>query len=295
MFRLIYRQRRRLLFGTFFVTMALILMALDFGGAEIIGPYPTWIMLTAVGLTSLLVALGVLLTGILIILLMPNWRSMIELFALIFFVNAVLGILAPSVYDIPYFGGFMPLFLTIAIFSLVYGEALDRFRLWVDYDATRSFVSPKAPEELWAELVPCEAPVEGHWDSLLYRLEPDPEDADTLQAQYTHGGSCYEHQTMTFLEKEAPHIARYHHVGEVDPKNRSLVEGIYEVRITPREGGGSTVTFLTRRNLMLHRQALAMWFDDHLGDQADHLRARHMGRADWSQTGRYRRKVGQFA
>lgn len=100
---------------------------------------------------------------------------------------------------------------------------------------------------------------------------------------------------MTFLDKEAPRHALYHHVGEVDPKNRSLVEGICTVQIDPLQTGGSRVTLSLSRNLMLHRQALAIWFDDHLGDQTDHLRARHHGKRDWSFTGRYRRKVGQFA
>lgn len=66
------------------------------------------------------------------------------------------------------------------------------------------------------------------------------------------------------------------------------------MRISPKDGGGWTVTLLTRRNLLLHREALAMWFDDALGDQTDRLRARHLSRAEWSPTGRYRRKVAQF-
>ncbi|NNE52548.1 MAG: hypothetical protein HKN30_09110 [Sulfitobacter sp.] len=295
MLRLIYRQRRRLLFGTFFGTLALMLMALNQAGTEFLYEQATWITLVALGLTTLVVALALFLGSTLFLLLLPNWRMMIEFLPFVLFVNAVLNNLVPGWTEIPYIGVVMPIALTMVIFSLMYGEALDRLRLWVDYRSKRSFVSPKSAEELWAELVPGEAPIENHWDSLLYSLEPDPEDPDSLIAEYTHGSSVYEHQTMTFLDKAAPTHARYHHVGEVDPKNRSLVEGIYEVHITPREKGGCLVTLDERRDLMVHRQALMMWFDDHLGDQADHLQSQHLGRRDWSQTGRYRRKVGQFA
>lgn len=182
MFRLIYRQRRRLLFGRLFATLALMLMALDMGGAEIIAGFPAWIALTALTLTTLKVALCVLAIATLVILLMPNWRIIVELFAIVSFLNAVLGILFPAVYAIPYIGAFTPVFLTIATFSIIYGETLDRWRLWIDYDAQRSFVSPKTPDALWAELVPGEAPTRDHWDSLLYTLEPDPEDPDSYIA-----------------------------------------------------------------------------------------------------------------
>ena len=129
MLRLLFRQRRRLLFGGFFGTMALMLMALDYGGREIIGVYPKWIALTALGLTTQIVALGILFVSAAIVLFLGKWRRMIELFSLVFCVNATLGILFPSLYEIPYIGGFVPLILIIAIFSLVYEEALDRFHL----------------------------------------------------------------------------------------------------------------------------------------------------------------------
>ena len=295
MFRLIYRQRRRLLFGSFFGTLALMLMFLDMGGHAILAVYPTWITVTSMVLTASIVAIGIFLAGAAIVLLLPNWRMMIELMSLVLFLNATTTILFPAIYDIPLIGMFWPFILTVSIFSVMYGEVLDGLRPWVDYRSTRSFLSPKSADELWAELVPGEAPIARHWDSMLYTLEPDPEEPDSFAVQYTHGGSVYEHQTMTYLEKDAPHYAKYHHVGEVDPKNRSLVEGIYEVQITPLETGGCKVTFTACRSLMLHRQALAMWFDDHLGDQVDHLRALHLGRSDWSQSGRIRRKVSQFA
>ncbi|MFC6637916.1 hypothetical protein GV827_06675 [Sulfitobacter sp. JBTF-M27] len=294
MLRLIYRQRRRLLFGSFFGTLALMMMVLDMGGLGVLGTYPTWILVTTLVLTSLVVATCIFAVSALLILLLPNWRMMIELTGLVTFASASMSVVFPAAYEVPLIGSFWPFILTVMIFSVIYGEVLDRFRIWVDYRSKRSFVSPKSAQELWTELVPGEAPIADHWDSMLYMLEPDPDEPDSYAVQYTHGGSVYEHQTMTYLKKDAPHFAKYHHVGEVDPKNRSLVEGTYEIEITPRDKGGCKVTFTASRNLMLHRQALALWFDDHLGDQADHLRARHLGRSDWSQSGRLRRKISQY-
>jgi hypothetical protein len=295
MFRLIYRQRRRLILGAFFATLGLMMMALDKGALDLITDHPAWIAPVTIVLTALIVMACTVAVGAMVILLLPNWRYLLEMMGITIFVNAAFNTFLPSVFDIPVIGGFVPFILAMFVFALMYGEMLDRFRLWLDYRSVRSFVSPKSADALWAELVPGEAPVAAHWDSLLYSLEPDPEDPDTFQVQYNHGISFFEHQTMTFLEKDAPFHAKYHHVGEVNPNNRSLVEGTYEVRIIPRDSGGCKVTIRDCRDLMLHRAALAAWFDDTLGDQVDHLRARHKGRRDWSLTGRIRRKIGQLS
>lgn len=305
MLRLIYRQRRRLIVGGFFGTLGLMMMVMDqfhvigLSGEGLSGEglssEPAWIVAATLILTAILVWIGFMLAGAVIVLLLPNWRFMVEMIGIVIFANAAMNALFPWVYHIPFIGPLAPFILSMSFFALMYGELLDRFRLWLDYREQRSFVSPKSAQELWAELVPGAAPIEHHWDSLLYSMEPDPDDPDAYQVQYNHGVSLYEHQTMTFLQKDSPHYAKYHHVGEVDPKNRHLVEGTYEIRITPRAKGGCTVTFSDCRSLMLHRLALTVWFDDYLGDQTDHLRARHRGRSDWSLAGRLRRKIGQLS
>ncbi|MEM7521629.1 MAG: hypothetical protein AAF307_11390 [Pseudomonadota bacterium] len=295
MFRLLYRQRRRILFTAFFTTMALMLFVVQTYWAAAVGDFPAWISYTSLALTSLIVAICVGLLTALLILVFPNWRMIAELFALTLFVNVTLDMLFPSLFETTYIGGFLQLAVYFALFALMYGEVMDRFRIWVDHHSTRSFNSPKPADELWAELVPGEAALDTHWDSLLCALEPDAEEDGAYDARYALGASVFEHQTMTILEKDAPHYAKYHHVGDVNPNNRNLVEGTFAIRITPLEKGGCKVTLEGRRSLLLLRVALLMWFDDYLGDQTDHIRARHLGRRDWSETGRFRRKVGQFA
>jgi len=296
MFKFIYRQRRRLLFCTFFGTLGLMLMVLDYGLGSVYFNEMPWIVVLTLAITASIVALLITVVGALFILLLPNWRLVLELLSFNAFVCAIGAILVPWIFDLSYIGGVMPFIVYLVIFSLVYGEFSDRFRLFVDHREVRRFKSPKSAEFLWAELVPDAKNLAEHWDKLLHDLSPEDDDPDSLQAKYTHGGALYELQTMTFLEKQEPTMAKYHHLGEVDPKNRSLVEGTYEIQISPNERSeGCVVTLISHQNSMLLRTALLNWFDDELGDRTDHLRARHWGRRDWSLTGRYRRRVMKFA
>ena len=296
MFRFIYRQRRRLMFSSFFCTLGLMLLVgADDGGFSIFKDV-LWVYVATIAITTLIVAFCILAVVALFIVVLPGWRTMVEVMSIVLFTQMIVAVAAPWIIDIPYIGSFTPFIITMMIFSMTYGEFSDRFRMNVDHPETRKFYSPKAAEDLWSELVPEADTLSDHWDTLLCDLEPDDEDPDSYQAKYTHGGSLYELQTMTYLEKNAPYSAKYHHLGDVNPKNRSLVEGTYEIHIAPKVGkDGCTVTLTSRHNAVLLRTALLRWLDDDLGDRTAHLRAKHKGRRDWSMTGRYRRKVGEFA
>ncbi|MEQ6247820.1 hypothetical protein ABMC89_02895 [Sulfitobacter sp. HNIBRBA3233] len=296
MFRLLWRQRRCLLFGGFFASLALMMMVLDRFGIAALGPLPPVILSLSLLLTTLIVAAGVMALGAVVVIVLPRWRSLLELGALAFFVTAALQVLVPALYEIPYIGGFVPFILTLVLVALIYGEALDRFRLPLDNRSCRSIVSPLDPQSLWETLVPGAAPVSAHWDPLLHDITPIDGDPDRFEATYTHGGSLYEHRTITFLDRNAPFHAKYDHVGRVNPKSRSLVEGTYEITITPLgDRPGCRVTLCARMTEALPRVAIARWFDDELGDRADYLRARQRGKRDWSMAGLYRCKVAQFA
>lgn len=296
MFGFLYRQRRRLLFTAFFGTLGLMTLVADFANGFNNLPYSPIIIALTVALTSIAVALGILAVGSVAILLFPSWRQLLEMTAFNMFIFAVLKVSLPGLFDIPILGTFMPFILWMFLYAVVYGELLDRFRVWLDHLETRHFFSEKPAQQLWKELVPGAGSVSDHWDALLYELEQDLDDPDSYDVKYTHGASLYELQTMTFLEINAPHHAKYYHVGQVDPKNRNLVEGTYEICISPRAGTmGCDVTLRSQMNAMLPRQALCAWFDDALGDRTDHLRARDRGRRDWSITGLYRRKVLKYA
>lgn len=298
MFRLIYRQRRRLLLGSFFGTLGIMMTVFHRFNMDSLNEVSLPLALSALLLLGLLLGSAIIAVSVIWVVLLPNARTMVELVGIAAFVNAVIAITLPQVLMIPYVSALAPLLLGGMIYAFVYGGLLDRFRLWVDYKTTRSFVSPKSVEELWEELVPGEAPLRRHWDNMLYALERDQDDPETLDAQYIqdiHDEFNIEHQTMTFLDREAPYYARYHHVGDINPRTHSLVEGIYEIRIEADLDGGSKVTLSQSRRLIPHQIALSLWLDDHLGDQTDYLLARHLNRKDWSQAGRSRRRAHSHA
>lgn len=290
MFRLIYRQRRRILFSAGFITLALAMMAVRdigphrdeiFAGAD-------WIVAASIATAMLLVALGTALVVTAFVVLLHRFRFIAEQVALMLFLNAALHYAIPWAYDDPILGALIPVALILLIVSVMAGPVLDRFRIWVDHNECRSFTAPEPPEALWPRLIPDAEHAATHWDPLLYEVTPAEDEPDAYEVQYALGYSTYEHQTITFLAREYPHHFRYHHVGEVNPKNRSLVEGIYDVRIEP-EGDGARVTVTQQRTALLPRIGILMWLDDELGSRLDCFRARQAGRRDWSTAGQMRR------
>ncbi|MFC6584350.1 hypothetical protein [Sulfitobacter aestuariivivens] len=238
MFRLIFRQRRRLLFTSLTAALSLLLLVWTTHPLEMASFFTVpWIGIATFSIVFFVLVLSAMAIGVLVLLVLPTWRQLLEVLAIFLFVIAVTKSLIPQMYDIAYVGGVLPFFLYIGIFSLMYGTTLDRFPIWLDHHQRRHFVSPLWAQALWDRLVPLPETADRHWDPLLHEITPDPEARDTYDVRYAMGGSLYELQTITYLDLSAPHHARYHHVGEVDPKNRALVEGTYEVTITPARMG----------------------------------------------------------
>lgn len=296
MIRLVWRQRRRILFSAFFTTVGLMMFVADMSdGFSTFGATQPILGLTIL-ITSLVVMICAAAVSALFVVILPKWRQLLELMSFNIFVGSTVSLFFPSAFDLPYIGGFIPFIIYLILFSLIYGEALDRFRIGLDHKSCRHFTSPLDAQTLWRKLVPGAAPVAEHWDPLLHDLTEVADDPDSLEASYTHGASLYQLQSMTYLERNAPSQAKYYYAGQVDPKNRSLVEGTYEITITPREDKpGCRVSLCQHTSESLPRVALLQWFDDELGDRTDYLRAQQSGKRDWSMTGLYRRKVLQFA
>lgn len=295
MFKLIYRQRRRIIFSSVFMTTGLMALAIGMLGPGFYAEETQFLVLATV-LMAAFVFICTISSVCAFVVLLPRWRSICEQVGILVVAMAAIYAAFPGLHDIQHVSWIMPFFLIIGIGSLLYGPALDRFRLWVDHKETRRFRSEKTAKELWAQLLPDTSNIDGHWDPLLYSMDPVDEEDDAYEVEYQLGHSTYEHQTITFLEKDYPHHFRYHHLGEVDPKNRSLVEGIHDVTIEPDSNGtGSIVTISEHRNAMLPRVGLSMWFDDDLGSRTDFFRARETGRRDWSTAGKIRREIMALA
>lgn len=105
----------------------------------------------------------------------------------------------------------------------------------------------------------------------------------------------FEHQTTTYDAAAHPHQARYKFQGELNPANKNLLQGTMACTIVPLQGIDTCRITQTRtRKPLLVREGLIMWFDDALGDQVDHMRAKWMDRWDWSMAGKFRRHAGSL-
>lgn len=294
MLRFIYRQKRRTLFGAFFVALTVLVFIFDNWGSISTGPFGGFGWLVAL-LTALVVAIIAVIFFSLFILVFPNWRQLIELFSFIVFIEIILGVAIPGIYSDYWFSPILMFATFMGIYSITYGTALDRFPMWVAWETSRSFKSPKTAQEIWCELLPGKGPLEQHWDTSLHDISADPDDPDTFELRYTHGHSLYEQMTITYLEEDPFSHCKYYFAGDVDPKNSNLVDGTFQIDIAPLDNGGCKVTLTQSRKSLLPRLGLALWFDDYTGGEADFLYAKHNGKRDWSLPGKYRRKVRQLA
>lgn len=282
MFRLIFRQRRRILFGAFMFALAIVLYlpGLFSAGAWLFG-----------GLTVMIVALLYCLCAILWILLFPDWRTLVEQLAVFVFVYAVFEAIWPEYYFVPVIGSFIPIAVNFALLMVIYGTTLDRFPLRLGIHQTRHFMSSKSPEILWEDLVPHPELIDTHWDNLLVDVVPLEDDEDTQIATYHHGASIFQKQRQTRLEEQFPTRAKYRYEGIVSEKSAAITSGMFTIELSPQADGQTRVSLTHTHDALLPRNALLMWFDDVLGDETDHHRASERDKHDWSMTHRYRRKV----
>lgn len=297
MFRRIYRQRRRLLGGAFFVALATF-ATLSRHPDLLEGVGAPWIIPATFAITGIVTGLIFAGLGALVVLIIPDWRGLIEMLAVTFFADAMLAFVLPYYFGVDSAGGWGAVtwfILYYLLWSMIFGRTLDRFRFWLGYKATRSYVSPLAPEEIWKRRVLGQGPISEYYDPLLVEAVPDPEEEHSFDVSYRHGGGVFEHQTVTYTQIVPGKQARSYFQGEVDPANRSMTEGVWEVPLETAKKGGTKVILSEHRPAMLPRAALALWLDDHLGDCADRQRAKDCGTQDWSLSGRYRRIVLKYA
>lgn len=291
MFRYLYRQRRRLLFAAFFAILMTVMFLVQ--NRDAFAERMDGRAALIIALAALAVGLATLLIGALFITVFPRWRYLLELMAISLFLQAVLAQIAPDQFGFGASGivpALLPLATTMLTWTLMYGQLLDRFPMWVRWSTRRHYASPRSKEDMWHSLVPGKAPPDAHWDPLLQDLKPTPEEPDSVDVLYAHGHSLFEHQTITYLVDQPFTHCRYYFQGEVNPANRDLTDGIHDIQIAP-QATGCRVTITHTRNALLPRIGLQMWFDDIIGDQCDYLRSRDRGARDWSVTGKYRRNV----
>ncbi len=294
MFRYLYRQRRRILFGTFFFTMALLL-----NYEETVEMENASLSLLLIFYTLSFVVFGVLIAALiaLFITIIPELRNIIELMSLFSFILASITYFSPEFFSADsghWITSFTPIIILVTIGLLMQGSLLDKTRLQGRLKETRSFKSPKSANELWRELIPGKAPINEYYDCLLSEVRIDQNDPNIIRTSFAQGQGLYRHEIFDILEEKPNKYCKYSFSTEVSSKARKRTTGTYEITIEPQEKGGCKVTLATDEVIPLFKNAILVWFDDALGSRVDHIYAKHHGKRDWSTVGRFRKNLEEL-
>lgn len=288
MLKRIFRQRRRLFFGLFFSSLSFIMSNAVYGV-----PVPLWF-----SAVKLAIWIAIMLTGSLfVVILLPRWRSLIEVLGLAMFFNEVLEIAVPAIHWIKVDSGLAGAAITflgvVAAKTVLFGKWSDRLPVWLEWSTKSSFESPLSTQQMWEKLIPGESDTKNYWTGLLDGVQSSQDDPNSIDVQYRIGSSAFQHQTITFLEEHPFTHCRYFYTADVSEKNADFVEGIYEVRLTESPYGGCGVEIENTRTAIRPRFGLACWLDDLHGDETDSISARIRNKRDWTITGKWLRDVGE--
>ena len=280
LFKRIYRQRRRLGFAAFFHALSGLLLI---GGETIPKGVPIW--MTALGdliFVAILTALSVV-----VLVVLPRWRTVIEIAAIYVFLFSALSKLWPDIFGLytSPIGTILQFVLIMAISNGLYGTWSDRLRLWVKTSDRYSFTTTRPRAEIWEALIPGKAAPEEFWDGLLANVEPEEDEADSLRLCYHLGNSAFEHQRITILEETPLERCKYYHIGDVSARNSDFSEGIWDIKFTETKSGATRVSLHWTRTAMHPRLGVLNWFDDRVGDMTDSMKARLSGVRDFSMHG----------
>lgn len=91
-------------------------------------------------------------------------------------------------------------------------------------------------ETLWQELVPLPENKATHWDSLLHKIETDPDTPDQHCVSYNHGASIYQQQRHHFTQIDAPKSCTYRFDGDISAVNKPIIGRTYTIQITQDTG-----------------------------------------------------------
>jgi hypothetical protein len=295
MFRAMYRQRRRVLVSTFFALLILYLA----GGPmmhELTAGSPLLVQTLFFVITFLIFG-AMIATGIaVLVVLFPVIRVNAEFMGLVFFLLGLIDLYLPDEFNTQY-----PLVYLVGFFGtifglqqLMYGHALDRFPMRLLNPSKRGFVSPKPADALWAELVPGAGEVGQYWVQNLTEIAPHDGKPNQFKARFALGGGAFVHRIFVIEIADTGRHCRYRYADEVSSRNLPQNSGTVDITLTPAKTG-TRVTFEDRPDAQLPRDALYNWMDDIAGDELDHIRARQLGRWDWTITGRHQRLIARLS
>ncbi|WP_299190844.1 hypothetical protein [uncultured Litoreibacter sp.] len=291
-FKAIWRQRRRVLTGVF----GLLFLGMIFANSEIGGfeGIPAWALGLGLAIMAPLIAAPI----ILLIMVIPSIRNVIECLVVALLIEAAILAAFPGLaqtlqaWDI---GAILWLIIWLSVYFFLYGSLSDRLPSWFSYTGRSRFTTTAAPQDVINAATPTPDAEEAYYTGAMEYLGPDPLEEDSFNVRYNIGESLYEHQRITILEHQPGKRCRYYFMGDVSAKNADFAEGVFDVTATALPNGKTRVEIVEERPHLRLRHALWNWFDDSVADGADALRAKLEGRRDWSFSGRFWRKVAKLA
>ncbi|WP_425090508.1 hypothetical protein [Tropicimonas sp. S265A] len=273
MFRRIYRQRRRILTCATLFTLTALLTSQ--GGPNGLSHLPTWVFPTSLAIFFSCAAACVAL----IVVLFPALRSLCEVVGLFTLAEALLIWAAPEL-NAALDDTALRLSLAAGTIGLIYlslyGRLLDRVPALFSFGARSQVDIAAHANQVWNAVVPQQASKSHFWGGKHYDVLPDAHDRDTVHLRRATAPGQYETQAVTFVERDRPYRCRYYFMGEDATVAEDLSEGIYDFKITTKQGCTQLDMSLYRTGTRL-REMLQMWFDDALGVQVDALKTRLEG------------------
>lgn len=291
MFRLMYRQRRRILIGGLFTGLTMLLAFQDLPEFHLHSsntPLKTWAIFI---LTLTIMTAAIMMIYAVFIAFFKRWRFLVELLPVFWFLVTVLEPVHSALPLPEYLKPFLWFAGWMLFYTMVYGTGLDDYRSKFSWRSRRSVVLPMAPEDVWPKLAVAEGCEDQNWEPIIHEVRQAESQPDVFDVQYKMGPSIFQHQTQTVLAKDENTHFRYRFQGDTAPGNSGLSDGVFDIRLEPRGEESTRLTLEMSQKEMLPRVALLVWFDDLLGDKVDGFRARLAGKRDWSVTGLTHREI----
>lgn len=289
MFRLIYRQRRRILFGMLFAALYALRFVVD-AGMMPDPAFPFWFNMIAVTLFALAVAGIYGALSLIVILVFPFLRAWVNMLPFyLFCAGGISSVLAPRLGEMT---GTLVFFVVLGLLSYALeGPLLDRFRLRF---RTRERVSLpiKAPRrDIWQTMAPTHDALAHHFDPRLTHVTVDPDEPNRWTVNYLYPDGLQRPQDWRVRHHKPEDRLLYDSRYSARKSELDMFDATAELTLSEAPQGKTRITWSRSFATLTPREAIALWFDDDLGSQADHVRAKLEGRRDWSLAGRYFRKV----
>ena len=256
MFRNMLRQRRRIATAFLFAQMACLVVWPSAYGAA-------------------LTAMATVFASAIVIMLAPSRREWIECGAIGAFVAVWLPpfIIVPALIVVPFL-----------VHGLLYSRLLDHAPFQLTLECQRKSQTARPITDAWSAIVPGVAHPDDHWTGELVDYDCDNDDPDTIYLRFRGTDGLFDDMTITFVDKVAPHHARYLRETSDDD---SAVGALVTLDLTQMTDSRTEIRSHLKLSELPPRKALGHWFDDTYGDELDHFAETLSAKQRWRVSTRH--------